>query len=119
MSCISNCFPTYKQMMSCFCATKEYKKEVKALVEKGFDKVDQVKDAADKAGNKSSFVERRLMIGQQGYKIAEAIRQIYNCFDEWDPERSESFFAGCLIAEYLKYANSKGGRIEPDAKIWR
>ena len=59
------------------------------------------------------------MIGQQGYKIAEAIRQIYNCFDEWDPVRSETFFEGCLIAEYLKYVNSKGGRIEPDAKIWR
>ena len=119
MSFISKRLPSSKQMMSCICPTKEYKKEVKALVEKGFDKVDQVKDAADKAGNKSSFVERRLMIGQQGYKISEAIHQIYTCSEEWDPERSEAYFGAVLIAEYLKYANSKGGRIEPDAKIWR
>merc|ERR1712110_1370180 len=97
----------------------EYKKEVKALVEKGFVKVEQLKDAADKAGNKTSFVERRIMIGQQGYKPSEAMRQIHNCWDEWDVERSESYFGGVLVAEYLKYANSKGGKIEPDAKIWR
>ena len=55
MSCISNCFPTYKQMMSCFCATKEYKKEVKALVEKGFDKVDQVRARILKALRNNRF----------------------------------------------------------------
>ena len=116
---LSRCLPSSKQLVSCFCPAKEFKKEVKALVEKGFDKVDQVKDAADKAGNKTGYLERRLMIGSQGYKISEAMRQIHNCFEAWDPEISEHYFHGVLISEFMKYCNGKGGRIEPDPVIWR
>ena len=116
---LSRCLPTGQQMLGCLCPHKEHKKEVKALVEKGLEKMDLVKDAADKIGNKTSFMERRKMHGKQGYLPKEAVRQIHNCFEEWDPERSESYFGGVLVSEYLKYANSKGGSIEPDAAIWR
>ena len=109
---LSRCLPSSKTLVSCFCPAKEFKKEVKALVEKGFDKVDQVKDAADKAGNKTGYLERRLMIGSQGYKI-------HNCFEAWDPEISEHYFHAVLISEFMKYCNGKGGRIEPDPAIWR
>ena len=114
MPCLSK-----QQMMSCFCPGKEHKKEVKAFVEKGFEKLDEVKHFVDKTGNKTSFVERRLMQGQQGYKPGEVFRQIANCFEEWDPERSKFYFSGVVTSEFIKYANSSGGRIEPDAKIWR
>ena len=113
------CLPNKSQMMQCLCPAKAEKKELKALVQQGVEKVEELKDATDKAGNKTTYVERRMMNGQQGYRVGEAFRQVSNCFDEWDPQRSESYFSGVVISEFLKYSNAKGGQIQPDPDIWR
>ena len=39
---LSRCLPTGQQMVGCLCPHKEHKKEVKALVEKGLEKMDLV-----------------------------------------------------------------------------
>ena len=114
MPCLSK-----SQFLACLCPAKAEQKEIKALVAQGVEKVDELKDATDKAGNKTAFVERRMMNGSQGYRVGEAFRQVHNCWDEWDPQRSESYFSGVVVSEFLKYANAKGGAIQPDAAIWR
>ena len=79
----------------------------------------KVKDATVKTANKASFQEIRMMTGQQGYPIKSCIRQVYNAFAEWDPKRSETYMVGIVHAEFLKYANSTGARIQPHEDNWR
>ena len=79
-----------------WCPKQERKKEVKAFVEAGMVKLEEVKHFVDKTGNKTSFVERRLMTGLQGYRIVEVFRQICNSFEEWDVDR----YTHCQISLY-------------------
>ena len=64
-------------------------------------------------------MEKRRMQGEQGYLIHEAMRQIANTYNERDPSRSLTYFEGCVHNEFMRWINSKGGRIEPNEYVWR
>ena len=78
-----------------------------------------IKESTEKSANKLSHMEKRLMQGEQGYLIHEAMRQIMNTYNEWDVRRSQVYFEGCVHNQFMRWMNSKGGRIEPNEHEWR
>ena len=78
-----------------------------------------IKESTEKSANKLSHLEKRFMQGEQGYLIHEAMRQIMNTYNEWDVSRSQVYFEGCVHNEFMRWINSKGGRIEPNEYVWR
>ena len=78
-----------------------------------------IKESTEKSANKLSHMEKRLMQGEQGYLIHEAMRQIMNTYNEWDVSRSQVYFEGCVHNQFMRWINSKGGRIEPNEYVWR
>ena len=78
-----------------------------------------IKESTEKAANKLSHMEKRLMQGEQGYLIHEAMRQIMKTYNEWDVSRSQVYFEGCVHNQFMRWINSKGGRIEPNEYVWR
>ena len=119
--CAPQCFPgCFKQI----CERKA--KEVKEPHEKHLsfykaitEKIDLVKDNTDKEVTKQGFQERRLMLGQQGYRPEECLRQITNAFEEWNYKRSEFYFTSVVVSEFSKWANATGGRCVPKGDLWR
>ena len=94
-------------------------KSIKEGMDSAEENLKSVADSTDKTATKVGFQERRMMSGSQGYQIREAIRQVHNSFEEWDPLRCESYFSGVVINEYLKWCNATGGRMEPHEDVWR
>ena len=78
-----------------------------------------IKESTEKSANILSHMEKRLMQGEQGYLIHEAMRQIMNTYNEWDVSRSQVYFEGCVHNQFMRWINSKGGRIEPNEHVWR
>ena len=132
--CASQCFSgCFKQI--CEKKAKEDKQpmsqeEIVDAVGKKLDKIfskmeeeykifEMVKESTEKSGNKLDFMEKREMHGEQGYLIHEVMRQIINTYVEWDISRSRNYFEGCVHNEYLRWVNSKGGRIQPNQYVWR
>ena len=81
--------------------------------------LEKVADSTKKTATKCSFQEVRMMHGFQGYSPEATLRQVTNAYEEWNVERSETYLLAITHAEFIKYGNSRGGRIEPDDEIWR